>query len=199
MKNFILSGLIFLIVLIININNCLSKESKDYVLVDINAVGYELGLPNAKNEIEIKNDKRKLFVYYYTKSECLKRANEEMQEWKDLRKGNLDRPEYYYKMIDKYYIASANTDTIYNYFCIPVEMWNKMKPNFSKNDRIYSKGLDDIAKTRESFAEVMKKCGFTAFDYDHINLHDTPFICDKYNEKNPIPYVSYDEILSKKK
>lgn len=59
--------------------------------------------------------------------------------------------------------------------------------------------IETIYKTNQSFAEVMKKCGFTAFDYDHINLHDTPFICDKYNEKNPIPYVSYDEILSKKK
>lgn len=204
MKKFILNILIFLIILTININNCLSKEKKDYVLVDISAVRYEIGYPSlafgSSFDIEVKcppDDEFKSFddcsskyiISYYTKSECLKRANEEIQEWKDLRKGNLDRPEYYYKMIDKYYIASANTDTIYNYFCIPVKMWNKMKYVHKNNKN--TKNIEPVYKTNQSFAEVMKKCGFTAFDYDHINLHDTPFICDKYNEKNPIPYVSY--------
>ena len=189
--------LILLIIFLLNIKNTYSKENENYILVTIIGNRYDVGVPNAKYNKVRENNKKIYNVEYYTKSECLEKANNNINLWKDPK--NKERKGYYYKVVDKYYAISADVDNIYNVFCIPVKMWNKMKPEFSKNDRIYAEGIDNVVKTSQSFAEVMKKCGFTAFDYDHINLHDTPFICDKYNEKNPIPYVSYDEILSKKK
>lgn len=207
MKNFILNVLIFLITLTININDCLSEESRDYVLVNQEGNRYDVAYPSLeeidgfKLNIECPDTNNiddcvsTYTPYYFTKSECLKKANESIDGWKNSK--NKERKGYYYKVVDKYYAISADVDNIYNVFCIPVKMWNKMKPAH-KNSKT-DVNIEKIYKTNQSFAEVMKKCGFTAFDYDHINLHDTPFICDKYNEKNPIPYVSYDEILSKKK
>lgn len=205
-KTIILNILILLLILIVNVNNSYSKESKDYVLANQMGNRYEVGYPGLddingfKSKVERYGDTlqdydRKYTPYYYTKSECLKKANESIDGWRDPK--NKERKGYYYKVVDKYYAVSADVDNIYNIFCIPVKMWNKMKPAHKNTKNKIN--IEKIYKTNQSFAEVMKKCGFTAFDYDHINLHDTPFICDKYNENNPIPYVSYDEILSKKK
>ena len=40
----------------------------------------------------------------------------------------------------------------------------------------------------------LEECGLTGWSKEHLNIPDTPFICDKYNEQNPIPHIKWDNI-----
>ena len=96
---------------------------------------------------------------------------------------------------DKYYAMQPDPENIFNYFCIPAELWDKIKPRFKKGDSVYYKYKDNLLKEQKSFFKIMSQCGLTGFGFNHINVHNTPFICDKYNEKNPVPFKTYDEIV----
>lgn len=85
-----------------------------------------------------------------------------------------------------YYSKGTDKD-ISLYFCIPMNMWKNLKENTNwtwakdKGGEILSKDLND-------FTEKMKKCGLMhKIDADYLPTPETPVICDKYNEENPIP------------
>lgn len=210
-KNKFLNCIVLLIIYLF-IANIAYAEEKKYVFIDIDSIDGEIGYPglvykegfDLTSKCSDENHNTSCITnytpYYFTKKECLTTAKKYMKEWKKLNKEDLFTPErkkYYYKMIDKYYVAQYNPENIFNFFCIPVDMWNEM--NSPHKNSKYDINIETIYRTNESFAKVMKKCGFNTFDYNHINLHDTPFICDKYNENNPIPTATYDEILTRKK
>ena len=82
-----------------------------------------------------------------------------------------------------------------NYFCIPADLWNSIpKPDYSQRKNV-PKGEDEVEREIPVFFSHLKKCGLTDFNEDHVNVSDTPFICDKYSEENPVPYKSSEELI----
>ena len=49
-------------------------------------------------------------------------------------------------------------------------------------------GMDVLTEQVKMMTEKMKKCGLMhKIDADYLPTPETPVICDKYNENNPIP------------
>ena len=92
------------------------------------------------------------------------------------------------------YVLDDLSDDVFNYYCIPIEKWDSMEPSTKPGDDDYIKGDEYRYKTLESFFGNMKECGLQDFDLLHINMANTPFVCEEYNEENPVPYKTYNEL-----
>ena len=86
------------------------------------------------------------------------------------------------------------TPSIYTvYFCIEKNIWNSIYENKKlierdKQNGFYYVGQENVYKDLNDFTEKMKKCGLMhKIDADYLPTPETPVICDKYNENNPIP------------
>ena len=72
-------------------------------------------------------------------------------------------------------------------------MWNSISEDKElieekKQYNFYDIGEENIYKDLNDFTEKMKKCGLMhKIDADYLPTPETPVICDKYNENNPIP------------
>ena len=204
MKMIVLRIIILLIILISNISDSFSKENSNnmYVLVELQDIRNDIGLPSlyyTQFDIEMNNNKSKYIVKYLTRRECKKLVDEIMKE----EKNNLKRIKkektaigWQDMRVDRYYVMQPEPASISNYFCIPVRLWNNMQSYFKPNMSDYTIGIENVSKTNDSFFKIMSQCGLTDFGFNHINIHNIPFICDKYNEKNPVPFKTYEEIVN---
>lgn len=125
---------------------------------------------------------KKIESINYSKSDCI---NEISNYIKEEISGDTENGKsfiYYY------------TPKIYTvYFCTKKNIWNSVY----KNEKVianniqrkrYVSGEENIYKDLNDFTEKMKKCGLMhKIDADYLPTPETPVICDKYNEENPIP------------
>jgi hypothetical protein len=208
MKNIVL--LLFYLVAISTSTACKSEEVDKFVIIELTVNTKEdfIAVPQLAtgDGFDLNEDKDSdgfiVKIKYYDKHECA-----------DILSNNAKVTKKTFNNIkDGVWVVGANSsivaDTyvidntagfIHNYLCVPADTWNKMKSDVNNKDELYSKGDEDRFKTKKSFFDAMKSCGLTDFSGIHINIPDTPFICDKYNEKNPVPHKSYGELMNKNK
>ncbi len=175
---------VVLIILLLLYVACSFVNEEKYVIVDI---GYNLKdapypYVNAHNYLgySFKNSEKSL--KYYSKDECKRTL------FNDLKS-------------EKTYILDYETYDIDIYLCINSKLWNSIKSNADilKKEGIYTKGDENISKNIYDFAEKMKVCGIIPFYVQHLPVPETPLICDKYSEENPIPVVESDDFWDIKK
>lgn len=127
-------------------------------------------------------DKRIESINYYSEVDCSNKISNYIKEEISSDTENGKTFIYYY------------TPDIYTvYFCIEKNIWNSVY----KNEKVianniqrkrYVSGEENIYKDLNDFTEKMKKCGLMhKIDADYLPTPETPVICDKYNEENPIP------------
>lgn len=127
-------------------------------------------------------DKRIESINYYSEVDCSKKISNYIKEEISSDTENGKTFIYYY------------TPDIYTvYFCIEKDLWNSIPEDSkiieeNKQDGLYDIGQENVYKDLNDFTEKMKKCGLMhKIDADYLPTPETPVICDKYNEKNPIP------------
>ena len=142
-------------------------------------------------------------VLYLSRAECSKAVEKKISEaneaFEHFSKDNSWGGRANNSIARNTYVADSMGQTANNYFCISADIWNGMdRPDYS-GDKNVLKGEEDRGRDMNVFISALKKCGLSDFHYEHINLAETPFICDKYSEKNPVPYKPFDEVIKMKK
>ncbi len=177
--------IIILISILIFISFKVRAEDK-FVLVEIADMDNSLiSLPvdgfNIKDNLITSND--------LSKKECENLVDSIISE--ERKNNNIVGNNYVY--------LSQGTVRQFNfYFCIPKSMWFSMKEN-DNWDFARDKGGNIISRDTSSFFEAVKKCGLDKIDYNHFPIVNTPLICDKYSEENPVPVVASDDFWDIKK
>lgn len=127
-------------------------------------------------------DKRIESINYYSEVDCSNKISNYIKEEisSDTENG-------------KTFIYDYTPDIYTVYFCIEKNIWNSIYENKKlieedKQDDDYDIGQENVYKDLNDFTEKMKKCGLMhKIDADYLPTPETPVICDKYNEENPIP------------
>lgn len=180
--------IIFLIMFtLMSINTARADEGKDYVIVNM-GIGYGDG-GRAGVSIPSFGYDNKNNIIQYTKEEC---DNTIMNYLKD---------EYYPSDTDmgKTFIIYYRPKTFDAYYCVKRKLWDTINTdlewiNYSKNNGLFSDGYELLHKDLKDFTEKMKSCGTTQFYYQRLPVPETPLICDKYSEENPIPVIAVKDI-----
>ncbi len=174
---------IFLFSCFVNASN---DNEKKYIIAN-----FEIGFGNGgssgvsieRSEFTENEEEKKIEnINYYTKNNCVKKINDY------LNKTNVKNSE-----IGKTFIYDYTPDIYTVYFCIEKNIWNSIYENKKlikedKQDDDYYVGQENVYKDLNDFTEKMKKCGLMhKIDADYLPTPETPVICDKYNENNPIP------------
>ena len=159
-------------------------EDKNYLIVEL-GIGLKeggnsfvslddfLGYDDLDDKIELKN---------YTKTDCINEISK-----------NLKDQEHKDTTVGKSYVYYHTPDLYKTYLCIEKDLWisipeNKKFLNTLKQYDTYYVGQENVYKDLDDFTEKMKKCGLMhKIDADYLPTPETPVICDKYNEENPIP------------
>ena len=159
-------------------------DDKNYLIVNL-GIGFKehgiatvsiddfLGYKVRNAKVELKN---------FTKTDCLNEINNNLKDEK-----NIDTT------VGTSYIYYHTPDIYQTYFCIEKDLWNSIPEDSkiieeNKQDGLYDIGQENVYKDLNDFTEKMKKCGLMhKIDADYLPTPETPVICDKYNEENPIP------------
>jgi len=99
------------------------------------------------------------------------------------------------------YVVDQVSEFISVYYCVPIEMWAEIKPQEQENigkTINYENGII-LRKNNEDFIQKLHHCGITDYNFFHINIPETPFICEKYNTEQPIPHKTYNELVGYEK
>ncbi len=100
---------------------------------------------------------------------------------------------------EKSYVVDDLSDEYYSYYCIPVDMWNNIKPSTDAKDEDYISGDEQRYKDIDSFVEILKPCGISELTVNNVLIPETPFICEKYNAEQPIPHKTYNGLVGYQK
>ncbi len=223
MKKILLSILMLLTILSCGNASDNKKDGKDYLLVSLgfnlgrfvgvhflhleDANVYKLAYANNKNP-----DKT-LEVKYYTKEECEDKVYNIVNSQKSSEDRIIGGNTYIYD----FYMEPFQ---FYTLLCVKKDMWEKIafdksRIDLDKKNEIYVPekelsykyipgkgevwkyipGEEILYKDVDDFAEKMKSCGATYFDNENLPVPETPLICDKYSEENPIPVVGEWNII----
>lgn len=177
--------IIFLIIcILISINTVMADDGKDYVIVRLGGAFGRGGIASVylRDFVEYRNNG--LNIKYYTKEECKNDVYNYVEHQRYDDSVIIGGKTYTYEFYPE----------IFNlYLCTKKDMWEQVKPNTSSIDlhkkvNKYIPGEEILSKDLDDFTEKMKKCGLMhKIDADYLPTPETPVICDKYNEENPIP------------
>ena len=212
MKKILLSILMLLTISSCGKTSDNKDDKKDYVIVNLGGfVGsWHSKSVNLKDSDgykiaygDNKNPDKKLDIKYYTKEECENEVYTFINEYKSIENRIIGGYTYIYDWyIDPY--------TFFTLLCIKKDMWEQIAFDKSKIDEHkqneihrpekrlidkYIPGEEILYKDIDDFTEKMKSCGITNFDYEHLPVPETPLICDKYSEEDPIPTVKRWNII----
>lgn len=173
--------------ILMSLNIAMADDGKDFVIVNM-GIGYGDG-GRAGVSIPSFGYDNKINIIQYTKEEC------------DNAITNYLKDEYYPSDTDmgKTFIIYYIPKTFDAYYCVKRKLWDKIDTdsewiNYSKNNGLFSEGDELLHKDLKDFVEKMKSCGITPFDRMHLPVPETPLICDKYSEQNPIPTIKLKDM-----
>ena len=175
---------VVLVIILLLYVACSFVNEEKYVIVDI---GYNLKdapypYVNAHNYLGYSFKNSEKLLKYYNKDECEKILFDDLKS-------------------DKIYTLDYENYDIDMYLCINSNLWNSIKSNADvlKKDGVYTKGDENISKNIYDFTEKMKVCGITKLDDKNLSVPETPLICDKYSEENPVPVIAVKDFWNIKK
>ena len=172
---------IILLLLLLCTGTITKADDKNYLIVKL-GIGYKEGDIATVNLDEYEYLDNKIELKNFTKTDCINEINK-----------NLKDQEHKDTTVGKSYVYYHTPSLYETYFCLEKDLWNSISEDKElieekKQYNFYDIGEENIYKDLNDFTEKMKKCGLMhKIDADYLPTPETPVICDKYNEENPIP------------
>ncbi len=171
--------IIFLIMFtLLSLNKAMADNKKDYVIVEISNNMLSPSIPIKYSNFQNNKFSLKKFSKQQCFDEVLKKIN------------NSQKFAYTYDN----YIIDKTSNGVSIFLCIPFDYWLSMDENSDWNFA-RDKGGALLSRNMDSFISTMKSCGLDKIDDMHIPVPETPLICDKYSEENPVPVKTYEELM----
>lgn len=173
-----------------SLNTAMADDGKDYVIVELGGAFSRGGRSSVSLRDSFDYKRNELNIKYYTKEECEKDVYDYVEKQKDY--------ENYSIIGNKTYTFESYPEIFDVYLCIKKDMWDQIKfskffVDLDKEVNDYISGQEILYKNLNDFAKKMKSCGIVPFDFQHLPVPETPLICNKYSEENPIPVITLED------